>query len=87
MNASIIPCQHVVFTDFESGEGVLVDLNTKRYYRLNETASFIWRALEKQRTPSEIATELEAAYDVSPQRAKESIGKLMDRLKANKLVK
>jgi hypothetical protein len=37
------PHDHVVFTDFEGGEGVLVDLNTKRFYTLNETAALIWR--------------------------------------------
>ena len=34
----LVPQEHVVFTEFDAGEGVLVDLNTKKYFQLNETA-------------------------------------------------
>ena len=44
-----IPHDHVLFTDLDGLEGVLVDLNTKKYYQLNETASLVWRGLEKCR--------------------------------------
>ena len=46
----LVPHEHVVFTEFDAGEGVLVDLNTKKYFRLNETALIVWRGLEKNRT-------------------------------------
>ena len=38
--------EHVVFSEFDGGESVLVDLRTKRYYQLNETATLVWRCLE-----------------------------------------
>jgi hypothetical protein len=41
-----LPYEHVIFTDLDGLEGVLVDLNTKKYYHLNESASLIWRGLE-----------------------------------------
>ena len=42
-SAKIKPLTDVIFTDFDGKEGILVDLNTKQYYRLNETGSLIWR--------------------------------------------
>ena len=62
----MVPHEHVVFTEFDAGEGVLVDLNTKKYFRLNETALIVWRGLEKNRTPAEIVEEITARYDVTP---------------------
>jgi hypothetical protein len=85
--STLVPCKHVVFTDFEGGAGVLVDLNTKRYYRLNETASLIWRALEKRATPAQIVDQMAAEYDVTPEHARSALVKLIQRLAANKLIK
>ena len=46
MNAiNLTTGKNVVVTDFDGGEGILVDLNTKRYYKLNETAMLVWRAM------------------------------------------
>ena len=58
MHSSIaIPGKDIVFTDFD-GEGMIVDLNTKQYFKLNETAALIWRNLEKGRTVEEIVLDL-----------------------------
>ena len=38
------PAGHVVFTDLDGLEAVLVDLNTKQYFTLNETARLVWSA-------------------------------------------
>ena len=51
----LTPGKHVVATDFDGGEGILVDLNTKKYYQLNETAMIVWRGLEQGKTTTEIA--------------------------------
>ncbi len=87
MTSTFIPCEHVVFTDFEGGEGILVDLNTKRYYRLNETATLIWRSLEQRKSAAEIASEIEATYEVTQEHAHLSIGRLVKRLEMSKLVR
>jgi hypothetical protein len=55
---------HVVVTDFDGGEGILVDLNTKRYYQLNETAMLVWRGLEQGKSIGEIAADFMSAYEV-----------------------
>jgi hypothetical protein len=68
-----LPHEHVIFTDLDGLEGVLVDLNTKKYYQLNETASLIWRGLEKRLPVSQIAKEMTERYDVTLERATSSI--------------
>jgi Coenzyme PQQ synthesis protein D (PqqD). len=79
--------QDVIFTDFDSHEGILVDLNTKQYYRLNETGSVVWRGLENGRTVDEIVSEIQMSYDVSSEHAHASVEKLVASLEKNNLVK
>jgi hypothetical protein len=80
------PHEHIVFTEFEGGEGVLVDLNTKRYYQLNETAMLIWRCLEKGMSRAQIIEEMVSIYDVTPERAAESLGRVLQNFANQKLV-
>ena len=80
------PHEHVVATEFDGGEGVLVDLNSKRYYQLNETAMLVWRGLERGLSAAEIVGEMTARYDVSPEHAALSLSKLLHGLRTHKLV-
>ena len=84
---AVRPHDHVVFTDFEGGEGVLVDLNTKRYYTLNETAALIWRALEQGLGSEEIVRQLTDAYDVTPEHAAASLEQTLSTLRARQLLR
>jgi hypothetical protein len=77
---------HVVVTDFEGGEGVLVDLNTKKYYQLNETAMLVWRGLERGQGFDDIVDEMTEGYDVTPERARESVGRILSNFLTLKLV-
>lgn len=77
---------HVVCTEFDGGEGILVDLNTKRYYELNETALLIWKGLEKGRSVDEIVTEVVAGYAVAPEHARGSVEVLVSSLRSYKLI-
>jgi hypothetical protein len=81
------PVEDVVFTDFESGEGILVNLNTKQYFRLNETGALIWKGLERGRTAEEIASDLQHSYEVSGDHALQSVRKLLQTLQTNQLIK
>ena len=77
---------HVVCTEFEGGEGILVDLNTKRYYQLNETALLIWKGLEQGCTSEEIVNEVLAQYAVDPGHARQSVETLLRSLISYRLV-
>ena len=81
-----LPYEHVIFTDLDGLEGVLVDLNTKKYYQLNETASLIWRGLERRLPVSQIAKEMSERYEVTLEQATSSIETALRRFGAQKLV-
>lgn len=86
MHSSIgVPGKDIVFTDFD-GEGMIVDLNTKQYFKLNETAALIWRNLESAKTIDEIVAELQSRYEVTREHAASSIKRLLEKLAANNLV-
>ena len=81
-----VAIKDVVFTDFEGGEGILVDLNTKQYYKLNETGALIWRCLENGSTVEDIVSEMQKHYEVTREHALMSVNKLLLILESNKLV-
>jgi hypothetical protein len=81
-----LPHEHVIYTDLDGLEGVLVDLNTKKYYQLNETASLIWRGLEQHLPVSYIAKELTDRYEVTIERATASIETALRSFDEQKLI-
>ena len=73
-------------TNFDGGEGILVDLNTKRYYQLNESAMIVWKGLEQGKTISQIVDDFTSTYEVDSDRAAVSVQRLVDSLQNYKLV-
>lgn len=76
----------MVATDFDRGEGILVDLNSKKYYQLNETAMVVWKGLEKGKTMNEIVADITASYEVAPDHATLSVQRIVDNFQSYKLV-
>jgi 2-keto-3-deoxy-L-rhamnonate aldolase RhmA len=85
--SELVPQEHVVFSEFDAGEGILVDLNTKKYFQLNETAIIVWRGLENNLPLEEIVAQITDAYEVSTEHANESVRKLIESLRALKLLR
>jgi coenzyme PQQ synthesis protein D (PqqD) len=85
-NPSVVLHDHVVFTELDGTEGVLVDLNDKNYYRLNKTAMLVWRSLEKQMPREEIAREFTAHYDVTTEHALSSIERIIGEFESDGLL-
>jgi hypothetical protein len=85
-STNLITGKHVVVTDFDGGEGILVDLNTKRYFQLNETAMIVWKGLEHGKTLSQIVDEFTAHYEVEQQHAALSVERLVSNFQNYKLV-
>jgi hypothetical protein len=81
-----MPGKHVVVTDFDGGEGILVDLNTKKYYQLNETAMVVWKGLENGKTMNEIVADITSSYEVAPDQATLSVQRIVDNFQSYKLV-
>ena len=82
----LTPGKHVVATDFDGGEGILVDLNTKKYYQLNETAMVVWKGLEKGKSMGEIVADITSTYEVRNDQATSSVQRIVDNFQTYKLV-
>ena len=87
LSSKLVPLKDIVYTDFQGTGGILVDLNTKQYYQLNETGSLIWRALEKGDSVEDIVSEMRTVYEVSEERAHASVEKLLLNLETSNLVR
>ena len=83
---NLTPGKHVVATDFDGGEGILVDLNTKKYYQLNETAMIVWKGLEQGKSTTEIAANITSQYEVALDQATLSVERIVDNFQSYKLV-
>ena len=87
MNSNnLIPGKHVVVTDFDGGEGILVDLNTKKYFQLNETAMVVWKGLEQGKSVGEIADDIVDRYEIALDNATRSVERILDNFQNYKLL-
>lgn len=82
-----MPRNHIVSTLLDDGDGVLVDLNTKRYYQLNESAMMVWTGLENGHAIPEIVNEITSTFQVSPEHAVKSVERILQDFQANDLLR
>lgn len=80
MSYAINP-QKVIFADLDVTEAVVLNLENKRYYRLNETGQVVWKALEKGCSTEQIAQELSTTFDIDLATAKQDAFALLEKLK------
>ena len=85
-DARLLPPDHVIFTDLDGRDGVLVDLNTKQYYQLNETASVIWRSLARGVPFDDVVQQIVDSYEVTVDHARTSVEKIVRNLVASRLL-
>lgn len=67
-------------------EAVLLDLDTKCYYGLNEIALEIWKLIDGERKINSIMENICEKFDVTPDKALSSITRLVNELEENGLV-
>ncbi len=70
----------VVFTVLDQGESVLLKLDTKYYYSLNQTGTRIVQLLEEGLNRARIMATLEAEYDVAPEQLDRMLSRFFDHL-------
>ena len=87
INPAFAPLEHIVASHLEDGDGVLVDLNTRQYYQLNESAMLIWIAIENGSSFTQIVDQIVATYEVGNERAIASAETLLRQLQRRKLVR
>jgi Coenzyme PQQ synthesis protein D (PqqD) len=76
----------VVATPFDNGEGVLIDLQGKQYFQLNETGLFIWQRLADGHSSAQIVAALMTEYEVSEAQAQASVQRLLADLQQRELL-
>jgi hypothetical protein len=64
----------------------LLDLQTKRYYRLNATAARIWKGLEQALEPPQIVDALVDEFAVDAATAQAEMDRALEDLRARGLV-
>ena len=84
----IKPNPSVVFTDLEDGSAVLLDLESKFYYSLNETGCLMWQVFDgKPPIPVENLVErLVGEYEVAEEDARRDIEEFISDLAKEGLV-
>jgi len=73
----------VVFTDLDDGSAVLLHLDNKFYYSLNESGSFMWQMIEKSNGSLSVNHLVEALcerFDVTPDQARIDVKEFLDDL-------
>jgi hypothetical protein len=75
----------VVCSELDEG-AILLDLNTKFYYNLNETALKIWKCIDDFSAISEIAARIAEEYEVGQGPAEGSVSRIMAELHKEGLV-
>lgn len=80
------PNPNVVSTTLDDEEAVLLDLETRRYYSLNETGARIWTLLKDDQPVDAIAEALNAEWEISADDAREHIERLLAELEEEGLV-
>ena len=74
--------KQIVATIFDDGDGVLVDLETKRYYQLNETAMIVWDGLENGSTVADIAHQFTSKFEVDQEHALNSVERILKKFQS-----
>jgi hypothetical protein len=80
------PHPEVVDTELDTGETVLLQLQSKTYYSLNVTGTQIWQGLKQGLSLQEVSRQLQARFAVEPERADRSVLALVKDLLQHQLV-
>jgi hypothetical protein len=84
MTKVMVP-KRVLFRELQ-GESVLLDLDSGRYFGLNETGTRMWSLLTQHGCIELALADLCAEYDVPLQRLQEELLELVDNLAAQNLL-
>ena len=76
----------VIYADLDPKEGIVLNLDSKFYYRLNETGQLIWQGLAGGQTETNIAERLADNFDVSFDEALPDVKTLVEKLKTEQLI-
>ena len=80
-NTTICIKKNLNVTDL-SGEKVMIDFETGKYFMIRGVGNDIWDMLQEETTPAEIVENLLKEYDVTPEECEKSVMEFLDKLEA-----
>ncbi len=80
-NTTISIKKNLNVTDL-SGEKVMIDFETGKYFMIRGVGNDIWDMLQEEITPAEIVERLLKEYDVTSQECEKSVMEFLDKLEA-----
>lgn len=69
-----------------SGEKVMIDFETGKYYMVKGTGNDIWDMIQEGITVQEIVDKLTTEYDVSPEECLNEVMNFLEDLKKNDII-
>lgn len=76
----------IVYADLDPTEGVLLHLETKHYFKLNETSQVLWKGLQKGLLSAQLLQELIQHFEVSEHDAQLDIEIFIEKLSQEKFL-
>ena len=86
MNQSRV-AKDALLAEIKGEDSILLDLEARRYHRLNETAALIWKGLEEKATNAAIVEKLMSEFEVSREQAEQGLERFLDELAERGLVR
>lgn len=84
-SALVIPGGDVVHCDLD-GEAVLLDLGTRRYFKLNRVGAHVWERLGDRAEVGALRRSILEAFDVDPDRCTRDLDALLQAMSTAGLV-
>ena len=85
MHTRYRPTPDALFATLSDG-AVVLDIQTKQYFSLNETGARVWALIREGREVEDIIYTLLAEYDVTREAAEEAVTSLVKSLVGEKLI-
>ena len=86
-NTIFHPHSSLVFTRLDETEGVLLNLDTKHYYSLNESGALLWEWLLNGMSLTEMSHALQGQYDLTSEEAVEEVLTFLSELHEDGLIR
>lgn len=75
-----------VFAQLVDGEMVLLDMNSEKYFGLDDIGTAIWQAMQKSGSLEEIFFNLQEQYEVEPEVLKKDLLDFVEKLQEKGIV-
>ncbi len=78
--------KRIIYADLDPTEGIVLNLETRNYYRLNETGQLVWQGLSGGKNPAEIAQNLYEKFETTLETAQTDVSELLQNLQQEHLI-